>query len=154
MSGFYLNELLLKLTTRHDPNAGLFDGYREALVAPDGWAAPGAGPCATLKLRLLQEVGYGLDLTQTVAGAAVTEQGVLSFSDRATVLFYGPALNTRRRCAGQFTAAAWRRAACGTQRNWRTLARCCWPPWSIVWRGRPIATRGVARACVGTALVA
>src|SRR5579862_7104801 len=32
LSGFYLNELLLKLTTRHDPNAGLFDGYRQALV--------------------------------------------------------------------------------------------------------------------------
>src|SRR5580698_8395003 len=33
LSGFYLNELLLKLTTRHDPNAGLFDGYQDALLA-------------------------------------------------------------------------------------------------------------------------
>ena len=31
LSGFYLNELLLKLTTRHDPMPALFDAYHGAL---------------------------------------------------------------------------------------------------------------------------
>src|SRR5215472_7839578 len=33
MSAFYLNELLLKLTTRHDPLAGLFENYHATLQA-------------------------------------------------------------------------------------------------------------------------
>ncbi|HTY92709.1 MAG TPA: recombination protein O N-terminal domain-containing protein, partial [Steroidobacteraceae bacterium] len=40
LSGFYLNELLLKLTTRHDPNAGLFDAYEQALMGLQAGSAP------------------------------------------------------------------------------------------------------------------
>lgn len=68
-SALYLNELLLRLIARHDPHPGLFDQYRDTL----------AGLCLTepeprLRLfekRLLQEVGYGLNLTHTIDGDAV-----------------------------------------------------------------------------------
>ena len=33
MAGFYLNELLLKLTHRHDPVSGVFDTYHATLEA-------------------------------------------------------------------------------------------------------------------------
>src|SRR5450432_3351641 len=32
LPGFYLNELLLKLTTRHDPHPQLFDHYHQAIT--------------------------------------------------------------------------------------------------------------------------
>ena len=61
MSCFYLNELLLKLTTRHDPNAQLYDIYDSTLVALR------AGALLDIRLRLferdlLEASGFGLEL--------------------------------------------------------------------------------------------
>ncbi len=58
-SGFYLNELLLKLLARQDAHAALFDAYAEALVA---LGAPGSlaeeGPALrAFELLLLRELG-------------------------------------------------------------------------------------------------
>ncbi|MDX1657048.1 MAG: DNA repair protein RecO [Candidatus Competibacteraceae bacterium] len=61
LSGFYVNELLLKLLPRHDPQPVLFAAYREVLAALGGQA----GEEATLRIfekRLLAELGYGLQL--------------------------------------------------------------------------------------------
>jgi len=61
MSAFYLNELLLKLTHRHDPVPGVFDTYHTALEA----LKAGAGLEATLRVfekRLLDLLGYGVEL--------------------------------------------------------------------------------------------
>ena len=60
MSGFYLIELLMSLTPRHDPQPQLFEDYAEALrrLADDARAEP------TLRIfekRLLSQLGYGLD---------------------------------------------------------------------------------------------
>ncbi|MDX1569466.1 MAG: DNA repair protein RecO [Xanthomonadales bacterium] len=57
--GFYLNELLMRLLPRDDPHPQLFHHYREALQSL-------AGEDATLRrfeVVLLQELGYGLELT-------------------------------------------------------------------------------------------
>jgi DNA repair protein RecO (recombination protein O) len=63
-SGFYLNELLMKLLARHDPHPALFDAYADALPA---LAAPGdATAQAALRafeLNLLREVGVLPDLS-------------------------------------------------------------------------------------------
>lgn len=62
LSGFYLNELLLTLTTRHDPHPELFDQYAVALAQ----LAQGPSPDALLRrfeARLLEFIGYGLNLT-------------------------------------------------------------------------------------------
>jgi len=61
MSAFYLNELLLTLTTRHDPHPELFDHYGAAL------ANLGQGEAADALLRrfearLLDFIGFGLNL--------------------------------------------------------------------------------------------
>jgi DNA repair protein RecO (recombination protein O) len=63
MSGFYLNELLLKLLMRHDPYPGLFDQY-EATLGQLGSSCE-AEPEVPLRLfeaRLLEFIGYGLNL--------------------------------------------------------------------------------------------
>ena len=149
LSGFYLNELLLKLTTRHDPNAGLFDGYQEALLALTAGRA--AEPALRIfELRLLQEVGYGLDLTQTVAGGPVLAQGYYHFR-AADGLFA-----TTAEHSGALQGRSLLNLVAGTLKETRELAdarRVLSAAVDHCLEGRPIATRAVARACIGTALV-
>ncbi len=70
MSGFYANELLLKLLQRNDPHPALFDAYAvliERLYAPDH------DPGRALRLfekRLLDELGWGLNLEHEADAAA------------------------------------------------------------------------------------
>ena len=62
LSGFYLNELLLKLLAREDPHPALFATYESALAE---LAAGGPqGPILRrFELSLLEELGYALPLT-------------------------------------------------------------------------------------------
>ncbi|HEY1284181.1 MAG TPA: DNA repair protein RecO [Steroidobacteraceae bacterium] len=69
MAGFYLNELLLKLTHRHDPVPALFDAYHLALEA----LKAGAAIEPTLRLfekHLLDLLGYGLALEADASSGA------------------------------------------------------------------------------------
>ena len=61
MSAFYLNELLLKLTHRHDPVPVVFDTYHDTLEL----LKAGASLEPTLRVfekRLLDQLGYGVEL--------------------------------------------------------------------------------------------
>jgi DNA repair protein RecO (recombination protein O) len=83
ISGFYLNELLMKLLARHDPHPRLFEAYEAALAAL-GDAKPGAataddpepaavreqGALRRFERLLLSEIGYGLVLDHDVASGA------------------------------------------------------------------------------------
>jgi DNA repair protein RecO (recombination protein O) len=67
-SGWYLNELMLRLLPRRDPHARLFEHYAEAIARLDG-----EGAAAALRLfekRLLTELGYGLELPEPVEPGA------------------------------------------------------------------------------------
>ncbi|MRH77730.1 DNA repair protein RecO [Spiribacter sp. C176] len=69
ISGFYLNELLLRLLARHDPYPGLFEAYLtalERLTMPD---FDEAVALRTFERDLLQMLGYGLPLTHDLGGA-------------------------------------------------------------------------------------
>ena len=57
--GWYLNELLLTLLQRHDPHAQLYADYAEALAQLPQAIEPSL---RHFELRLLNELGYGLDL--------------------------------------------------------------------------------------------
>ena len=59
MSGFYLNELIITLTTRHDPLPQLFDDYAEALRRLAREAPEPA--LRVFEKRLLAILGYGLE---------------------------------------------------------------------------------------------
>jgi DNA repair protein RecO (recombination protein O) len=70
MSGFYLNELLLKLTHRWDSHPEIFSSYASCVEA----LCAGAAEEPTLRLfekRLLHDLGYGLELARTDEGFAV-----------------------------------------------------------------------------------
>ncbi|HYC36898.1 MAG TPA: DNA repair protein RecO [Usitatibacter sp.] len=66
LSAFYLNELLLKLTTREDPHEGLFEAYDDAIGALRAISRDKAGAIEPalrrFELRLLQELGYAVEL--------------------------------------------------------------------------------------------
>jgi DNA repair protein RecO (recombination protein O) len=110
LSAFYLNELLLKLTTRDDPHEGLFEAYDEAIgglraisrsaatgerppVPPGGKS--GLSPVSggevervlrRFELRLLQELGYALEL----AREARTQAPIVAEKEYLYVLERGP----------------------------------------------------------------
>jgi DNA repair protein RecO (recombination protein O) len=57
--GFYLSELILRLTARDDPHENLYTAYREALAALAG-GADHAAVLRRFELTLLTELGYGV----------------------------------------------------------------------------------------------
>lgn len=59
-SGWYLNELVLRLLQRRDPHPALYDAYARALAALPGGEP--ARPLRVFELSLLGELGYGLHL--------------------------------------------------------------------------------------------
>ncbi len=90
LSAFYLNELLLKLTHRDDPHEGLFEAYDAAIAALRAISRAGtrAGLVAAepgsnardlepvlrrFELRLLQELGYAVELARDVAGEPIAQ---------------------------------------------------------------------------------
>jgi DNA repair protein RecO (recombination protein O) len=75
-SGFYLNELLMKLLARHDPHAALFDAYA-ATVAALG-RSDESGTQAALRafeLVLLREIGLLPDLGMETASHRSVDPG-------------------------------------------------------------------------------
>jgi DNA repair protein RecO (recombination protein O) len=79
MSGFYLNELLLKLTERCDPHPEIFFSYASCVQA----LCAGELEEATLRRfekRLLNDLGYGLELSTAGDGVPVQRDGYYRFA--------------------------------------------------------------------------
>ena len=72
MSAFYMNELLLKLTTRDDPHERLFEAYDAAISEMRAFSRASSAPRVSdlepvlrrFELKLLQELGYALELAR------------------------------------------------------------------------------------------
>jgi len=79
MSGFYLNELLLKLTERCDPQPEIFDAYATCLAALAGGESEEAA-LRRFEKRLLDNLGYGLQLSRTVDGEPIAVDGYYRFA--------------------------------------------------------------------------
>lgn len=143
MAAFYLNELLMKLTTRHDPIPGLFDTYHETLDSLRN-GAPLERELRVFEKRLLEALGYGLDLgAEAVTGKPIEpdeyyhfrpEQGLVPSVAEATGALAGHSLiglaNERLSSARELDDS--RRVLQAA------LAQCL--------EGRPLATRVVAKA--------
>ncbi|MGC8518378.1 MAG: DNA repair protein RecO [Steroidobacteraceae bacterium] len=142
MSAFYLNELLLKLTLRHDAAPELFDAYADTL----GRLRAGEvieGVLRRFELELLSAVGYGLDLATEVGGQAIESEGFYRF--RPAQGLYRVAGEEPGALAGHSLQALQRGdlEAARTRADARVLlaaalAECL--------EGRELATRRVARA--------
>lgn len=90
-SGFYLNELLMRLLQRLDPHPGLYAAYAEAL---DGLQTEALRPLRLFEKRLLEALGYGLLLDCEADSGEPVDAG----TEYVYALESGPA-----RCAGAAT---------------------------------------------------
>ena len=86
LSGFYLNELLLKLLARQDPHPGLFDAYADTLAA----LASGAVEATALRafeLMMLRALGVLPDLaTATQSAGTLRADGRYTLQAEAGVV--------------------------------------------------------------------
>jgi DNA repair protein RecO (recombination protein O) len=69
MSGFYLNELVLKGLARHDPHPALFDAYADTLAALAAAPQDEAVALRAFELVLLRELGWLPELSTETASA-------------------------------------------------------------------------------------
>nr|VFK33388.1 MAG: DNA replication and repair protein RecO [Candidatus Kentron sp. MB]VFK35936.1 MAG: DNA replication and repair protein RecO [Candidatus Kentron sp. MB]VFK77569.1 MAG: DNA replication and repair protein RecO [Candidatus Kentron sp. MB] len=93
-SGFYLNELLLRLLPRHDPHVDLFQDYSHTLTKipiPDQ-----EEPALRIfEKRLLRAIGYGLALDRDAeTGRPVESHRVYRYRQRLGFIEYRGASNT------------------------------------------------------------
>jgi len=73
MSGFYVNELLIRLLPRHDPHPALYDAYARVVAGLGDSAVDPARGLRIFEKRLLEELGWGLDLGHEVGSGAPIE---------------------------------------------------------------------------------
>lgn len=74
MSGFYLNELLMRLLPREDAHEDLFTAYA-ACLAQLSLDAPAAAVLRGFERRLLAELGYALSLERDAESGALLDPG-------------------------------------------------------------------------------
>lgn len=143
MAGFYLNELLLKLTTRHDPLPAVFDVYHDTLQA----LKQGAQLEPALRIfekRLLEMLGYGLDLaTDAQTGGGIDPDAYYLF--RLTHGMFRTAADAPGAVAGRSVirlAQERLTAGCELEDARRILQSAL----AHVLEGRELTTRAVARS--------
>jgi DNA repair protein RecO (recombination protein O) len=76
LSGWYVNELLMRLTTRHDHAPELFDDYARSLQGLAGGEPGASAALRRFEKRLLEHAGYGLDFAlEAASGDPVSPLG-------------------------------------------------------------------------------
>lgn len=146
MPAYYLNELILKLTARDDPQPELFDAYAQALAALAGGAAP-EPPLRAFERRLLDVLGYGVDLVAEMdSGRAIDPNGRYVYRQGQGVL--RSVADAPGAVAGSslLRLAAGSLAAPGELEDARRVLRAAL---DYCLEGRELATRAVARAVAG-----
>jgi DNA repair protein RecO (recombination protein O) len=145
LAAFYLNELLLRLTTRHDPLPELFDHYHGTLESLRAGAP--LQPCLRVfEKRLLQLLGYGLDLaSEAHSGKRIEPDGYYHFRPGAGLV---PArARERGALAGRSLLSLERESLSGT-RELEDARRVLQSALEACLEGRPLATRAVAKSMV------
>lgn len=102
-SGLYMNELLVRLLHHEDPHEKLFDFYAAALkLLASGEEESEEVPLRRFELVLLEELGYGFDLScDGLSGAALSEESWYHFhEDHGLVKADGAATDRRPRYSG------------------------------------------------------
>jgi DNA repair protein RecO (recombination protein O) len=143
MAGFYLNELLLKLTTRHDPHPAAFDLYHATLEA----LKHGASLEASLRVfekRLLDQLGYGLALAvDAQTGASIDAHSYYHFNPERGLI---PAARDAAGTVLGSSVLALAEERLGDTRTLEDARRLLQTALAHCLEGRELTTRTVARS--------
>jgi DNA repair protein RecO (recombination protein O) len=140
---FYLNELLLRLTTRHDPLPELFDNYHATLEALRSGAAL-APALRVFEKRLLEVLGYGLNLaTEAHSGARLEMAGWYQF--RPALGFVAAPSGGAGVLAGSSLVNLARETLSGA-RELEDARHVLQAALGVCLEGRPLSTRSVAKS--------
>jgi DNA repair protein RecO (recombination protein O) len=145
MAAFYLSELLLKLTIRHAPQPELFEEYGRALAGlREG--GPLEPPLRLFEKRLLEALGYGLDLAaEARTGSPISAEGHYRF--RASEGLLPAAADEAGAICGR-SLLALAHEQLGDARVLEDARRVLGAALEECLEGRELATRQVARAVV------
>ena len=143
MSCFYLNELLLRLTTRHDPNSRIYDIYAATLAALRT-GQPLEPSLRLFERDLLEAAGFGLQLQcEAHGGRAVRAEAFYRFRPALGLIEAGEADAGAIRGASVLALAAGDLHSGEQLDEARRLLRIAIDE---ALEGRELATRAVARA--------
>jgi DNA repair protein RecO (recombination protein O) len=143
LAAFYLNELLLRLTTRHDPLPELYDHYAGALR--ELRAGVQLERCLRLfEKRLLEGLGYGVDLAcEAHSGAAICSDRYYRFRPGHGLV---PATAPRDGALAGGSLLALAREELSGARELEDARQLLQAALAACLEGRPLATRAVAKA--------
>jgi DNA repair protein RecO (recombination protein O) len=144
MSGWYLNELLLKLTTRLDPQPGLYGHYEDALAA----MRAGGNVAAALRRferQLLEELGYGLDMRHEARTGRPIEAGSY-YHFHASLGFVGLSSEPGREAVSGASVLALAEGRFDDPRALDDARRVMRAALDLLLEGRELRTRAVAQA--------
>ncbi|MBV8876713.1 MAG: DNA repair protein RecO [Gammaproteobacteria bacterium] len=144
LAGFYLNELLLKLTTRHDALPELFDHYHATLEELRRGTAALAAALRVFEKRLLEILGYGIDLaTEARSGSPIRPDAYYEFHPGVGLL-PARAGDAGSVCGHSVLSLAHERLQ--SARELEDARRLLQAALGACLEGRPLATSLVARA--------
>ena len=143
LAAFYLNELLLKLTTPHDALPELFDHYHGTLEQLRG-GTPLEPALRVFEKRLLEVLGYGLDLaTEARSGLPLEPGAYYDFHPGVGLL---PARGAAASALRGHSLLSLARESLREERELEDARRVLQAALGACLEGRPLTTRQVARA--------
>ncbi|HYL02010.1 MAG TPA: DNA repair protein RecO [Steroidobacteraceae bacterium] len=143
LAAFYVNELLLKLTTRHDPLPLLFDHYH-ATLGRLRHGDPLEPALRVFEKRLLELLGYGVDLTaEAHTGVPLAPDGYYHFRPAEGLVATAPGTSGALAGSSLLALANERLAGARELADARSLLQAAL---AACLEGRPLATRAVAKS--------
>ncbi|HEV8019438.1 MAG TPA: DNA repair protein RecO [Steroidobacteraceae bacterium] len=143
LAAFYLSELLLRLTARHDAQPELFDHYHGTLEQLRAGAP--LEPCLRIfEKRLLEVLGYGLDLAlEAHSGRPLEPDGYYDFRPGVGLL---PARSRGAQALSGRSLLGLARESLSGARELADARRLLQAALAACLEGRPLATRAVAKS--------
>jgi DNA repair protein RecO (recombination protein O) len=143
LAAFYLNELIIRLTTRHDPQPELFDHYDRTLCELRA-GAPLEPALRIFEKRLLEAAGYGVDLANEAhTGKPIEARRYYHF--RATEGLVAAAREEGGALAGR-SLLGLARESLTSARALEDARRLLQAALAACLEGRPLASRAVAKS--------
>ncbi len=93
MAGYYINELLIRLATRSDPNVELYNAYVSAIDDLSKGVST-AKSVRIFEIRLLRSIGYGINFTkEIITGKSINPSLYYKYEPENGLILYSGSLD-------------------------------------------------------------